>query len=453
MRRRDLLTGSGGLLGSMVASRAGGGRVRAESIPESAATKPASQRKRWFKGNLHMHSFWSDGHDFPEMITDWFVRNGYHFIAFTEHDCLQIGEKWLVGDPQTPQGRSLIEHSLLEPYVKRFGRAWVEQRERGGHVEVRLKRLDEYRSLFEKPGRFTMLTGEEITVAWGAGGADSTCYVNAFNLTEPVPAQQGAASCPAALGSLLAREQEPPRRQGRPVAFSLDHPNYAYAVTAEDIAAASGLRFMEVYTAHASCNVGGDALHASTDRIWDVVLAHRLANPDGELVYGLASDDCHAYTPDHHLMRDGSLPGRGWVCVRASELSSRHLVEAMYRGDFYASTGVTLDELQWDGRKLQIRIVQRPGERLVTQFIGSRKGYTLDSTPVRDEKGGAVRTTRQYGKGIGEVLQVSEGPEAMYQARGDEVYVRAVVRSSLKHPKPHRPGDVQTAWIQPVRVV
>ncbi|RYF95469.1 MAG: histidinol-phosphatase, partial [Chitinophagaceae bacterium] len=26
---------------------------------------------KWYKGNTHTHSLWSDGNDFPEMIMDW----------------------------------------------------------------------------------------------------------------------------------------------------------------------------------------------------------------------------------------------------------------------------------------------------------------------------------------------------------------------------------------------
>ena len=31
--------------------------------------------QQWQKGNLHTHSFWSDGDDFPEMIIDWYKKN------------------------------------------------------------------------------------------------------------------------------------------------------------------------------------------------------------------------------------------------------------------------------------------------------------------------------------------------------------------------------------------
>ena len=26
----------------------------------------------WYKGNLHTHTYWSDGDEFPEMVLDWY---------------------------------------------------------------------------------------------------------------------------------------------------------------------------------------------------------------------------------------------------------------------------------------------------------------------------------------------------------------------------------------------
>ena len=48
----------------------------------------------WQKGNLHTHSLWSDGDDYPEMIMDWYKTNGYQFIALSDHNILQEGENW-----------------------------------------------------------------------------------------------------------------------------------------------------------------------------------------------------------------------------------------------------------------------------------------------------------------------------------------------------------------------
>ena len=71
----------------------------------------------WYKGNLHMHSYWSDGHDFPEMIAEWFKNAGYDFIAFTEHDRHQTGDKWVSRDLARGSGRSIADGGLFEKYV------------------------------------------------------------------------------------------------------------------------------------------------------------------------------------------------------------------------------------------------------------------------------------------------------------------------------------------------
>ena len=40
----------------------------------------------WHKGNLHTHSLWSDGDDFPEMIIKWYKDHNYQFIAISDHN-------------------------------------------------------------------------------------------------------------------------------------------------------------------------------------------------------------------------------------------------------------------------------------------------------------------------------------------------------------------------------
>ena len=39
------------------------------ALPGSASS---SDGARWWKGNLHTHSLWSDGNDFPDMIVAWY---------------------------------------------------------------------------------------------------------------------------------------------------------------------------------------------------------------------------------------------------------------------------------------------------------------------------------------------------------------------------------------------
>src|SRR5207247_3828970 len=96
----------------------------------------------WFKGNLHTHSLWSDGNDFPEMICDWYKSAEYHFLALSDHNILSKGEKWVDTDAAAKRG------SLggLERYLKRFGKDWVVRRETDGKRETGRRTTEACRS-------------------------------------------------------------------------------------------------------------------------------------------------------------------------------------------------------------------------------------------------------------------------------------------------------------------
>ena len=72
---------------------------------------------RWFKGNLHTHSLWSDGNDYPEMIVDWYARHGYHFLALSDHNILSQGQKWM----SVMQANQRAGEDGFGRYRKRFG--------------------------------------------------------------------------------------------------------------------------------------------------------------------------------------------------------------------------------------------------------------------------------------------------------------------------------------------
>jgi hypothetical protein len=54
----------------------------------------STKRPEWFKGNLHTHTFWSDGDEFPEIVVQWYKENGYDFLALTDHNVILEGERW-----------------------------------------------------------------------------------------------------------------------------------------------------------------------------------------------------------------------------------------------------------------------------------------------------------------------------------------------------------------------
>jgi hypothetical protein len=387
----------------------------------------------WWKGNLHTHSLWSDGDDYPEMITRWYKEHGYHFLALSDHNVLSEGERWI------DAARSRGGLPALMKYRQRFGSDWVETRERDGAQQVRLRPLAEFRGRFEEPGRFLMIQSEEIT-------AERTVHVNATNLQKLITPRGGETTLAVMqnnVDAVLAQRRE----TGQPMFPHLNHPNFHWAVTAEDLMQVRGERFFEVYNGHPQVYNEGDARHASTERIWDIVLAHRLAEPRVEPMYGLATDDSHHY---HAFGPSHPNSGRGWIVVRAPGLTAAAIVAAMEQGDFYASTGVRLRTVERAGNRLALEIVPEPGVTYATQFIGTRRNAGRRSEPVRDTDGMPLPVTRRYSDAIGAVLAEVPGLSPAYPLRGDELYVRAKVTSSKPQLNPCRPGDLESAWSQPL---
>ncbi|HTE19524.1 MAG TPA: hypothetical protein VK689_14235, partial [Armatimonadota bacterium] len=241
------------------------------------------------------------------------------------------------------------------------------------------------------------------------------------------------------------------KAMGQPMFPHLNHPNFGWAITAEELAQVRGERFFEVYNGHPQVHNYGDAQRPGTERMWDIILTRRLAELDGGLLYGLAVDDAHDY---HRQDRQRSNPGRGWVVVRATHLTPEKVIAALEAGDFYASTGVRLRDVRAEKGRLSIEIDAEPGVTYHTQFIGTRKGYDARSVPVegvRDADGQPAVVTRSYSPEIGRVLGEAAGLSPAYTFKNDEIYVRAKVISSKLQQNPYRPGDTEVAWVQPVR--
>lgn len=401
-----------------------------------AVAQDATTPEGWWKGNLHTHSLWSDGNDFPDMIADWYKARGYHFLALSDHNILADHDKWMQVDLVVRRGG----RKALADYRTRFGEAWVETREKDAKLEVRLKRLDEFGPLLEEPGRFLLIPAEEITDSF----AKAPLHLNATNVGERI-APQGGDSVEAVLRNNLRAVIAQAQRLARPILAHVNHPNFQWAMTAEAMAHVLEERFFEVYNGHDQVHHLGDAQRPGTERLWDIVNALRLVELKAPPLFGVATDDCHNY---HSKL--GSTPGRGWVMVRADELSATALVLAMEHADFYASSGVTLEDVTFDAKTLRLKVAAEAGVSYRTEFVGTRVGVDLSSEPTRDAEGKEMVATRTYRGEIGVVLAVVEGTAPSYALQGDELYVRAVVTADRAHPNPSFEDQREQAWTQPV---
>jgi len=414
-------------------------------------------QKQWYRGNTHTHTFWSDGNDFPEMAADWYKRNGYHFLVLSDHNVLSRGERWKTLNKQVK------DCDVLRKHAARWGKDSLEVEETDGKTRVRLKALDEVRSMVEEPGRFIMIEGLELTSSTRPGGDRKKglpVHSNAIHVDELL--KPGSK---ATVEKLLAHHEALVtaymERADHPVFWHINHPNWKYSNTAEQVARVQAAQGLEIFNGGSKCNNLGDEQHPSVVRLWDIINTIRIKALGMPPLFGCGTDDTHNYhTPESHYhsgeeLRDA--PGIAWVMVRSEELTADAITEAMVHGDFYASTGITLKKLQYDAAAgvLSLEVDPKPGVEYTIRFVGSPVDVSLDHEvpePIVDKKGVPHPVSGIYSdERLGAELKKVKGPKASYQLTGDELYVRAVVSCDAEDLPVIDSGTIpRMAWTQPI---
>lgn len=258
-----------------------------------------------------------------------------------------------------------------------------------------LTNVDGLNAMHGADEKFLVVRGEEVTARAG----DKAVHVNGLDIKTLVEAYNGTT-----VGETLQRNIDGIRAaSGVP---HINHPNFGWSLTTDDLRRARDYKIFEIHNGHPSVNNLGGGGVPGLEEVWDRLLA------SGSIVYGMATDDAHVFKDPGNPMVSG--PGRGWVMVRAPRLEAGALMQALERGDFYASTGVVLDDVTATERSLAVKIKTEGVSKYRVQFIG---------------RGGQILT------------EVTE-PTATYSFRGDEGYVRAKVIES----------NGRVAWVQPVSV-
>ncbi len=370
-------------------------------------------QKKWYKGNLHTHSYWSDGDEFPEVIMDWYKTNDYAFVALTDHNTLAEGEKW-----KMIRTDSLYMNAFTS-YLNTYGEDWVNYTTDSlNRTHVKLKTYEEYKGRFEEAEKFLIIQAEEITDHF----AGKPLHMNATNIQKKID-PQGGNSVAEALQNNIDQVNQQREETGVPIIPHINHPNFAYGISLEDMIALRNERFFEVYNGHHLVHNQGDSVHMSTEMMWDLINIAYLDN-NKPLIYGLATDDSHHY---HVKGKQWSNAGRGWIVVQADSLSPASIIDAMEHGDFYASTGVTLETLKVENNKISIQVKEEPGVTYTLSFIGCKTG---ESSP--------------------EEFKVAAGSSATFELTNDMRFARCKVTSSKLHSNPIEELVYEMAWTQPV---
>jgi len=381
-------------------------------------TQSSAQNSKWYKGNTHTHSLWSDGDDFPEMIMNYYKSHGYDFISLSDHNIFAEGERW-VTIPAHP-----FRQQRFKDYLAKYGEKWVTyKQDTSGKTVVKLKTLDEYRPMFEEKGKFLIIKAEEITDKYES----KPVHIGAINLKDLVK-PMGGHSITEVMQNNLDQVYDQRQKTGQPMFAHINHPNFGWAIKLEDMIPLRGERFFEVYNGHPHVHNYGDSTTMGMDELWDKLLIHYIA--DGKpLLYGLATDDSHNYLEYKVGL---SNPGRGWIMVKAKALTASAIIEAMEKGDFYGTTGVMLKELSYKSKTLKIEVRPEKGINYTIQFWGAR-----------DSAGTNVKARV--------LLKEIKSGSGTYTLTDKDLYVRAKIISSKPKENPFQEGDVETAWTQPVK--
>ncbi len=247
---------------------------------------------------------------------------------------------------------------------------------------------------YGKPGEFLVLGGQEITDSVNK----KPYHANGLGLNRVVMPRKGTRVVESLQTDILNI-----RNAGGLV--QINHPNFGWALTAADLKDLRDYTLLEIYSGHPLINYLGGGGVPSAEEMWDSVLS------SGKVVYGVATDDSHHFKAAVDVS-SLARPGLGWIVVRTRELSADAVTDAIASGNFYASSGVELEDYSTDAKGISIKIKEKRWSKYRVLFIG---------------KGGRV-------------LAESVANPARYQFRRNEGYVRAKILES----------NGKMAWTQPV---
>ena len=258
------------------------------------------------------------------------------------------------------------------------------------------------------PGRrgdFMVITGEEFHSLTGYGDNHAT-VVNAQAALGDILA--GAPAVWEHFNRIYALAES---KQGLPF---INHPTWNSLVSADDFMKIKGFRHFEIFNgAQDTDNYGifGSGM-PPIEAIWDSVLSR------GGKFYGVGSDDMHKFT----ARPSTSNPMTGWTMVRAARLDVPAILAAYRSGDFYATNGVMLKEMDSHLGLYRVAV-----DEAATLAELARRDAARFANPARPVKTGAPGFRIEFIGPNGKVLKAVTGDSASFQATNDQAYVRARV--------------------------
>ncbi|MBR2043510.1 MAG: hypothetical protein IJ946_04140 [Clostridia bacterium] len=287
--------------------------------------------KNFYKANLHCHSTDSDGKLTKEEIKAEFKKRGYSIVAFTDHEHVLDNshlddEDFLaitsceIAVKEVPTASTLVNQSMKVTHLNFYAL------DRHNCITPCYSSVyDHFKNpMIEDKIRFT----EEYQREYSSKGINEII--------------------------------ETAKKSGFIVSYN--HPIWSNE-NATDYLNYDGLFAVEIY--NHSCNVHG--INSHSINVFDDMLRA------GKRVYCTMCDDCHFGEP---LDSPDSDAFGGWVMINAERLQYDVIMNALLKGEFYASTGPTIKSLIRCGEKV---IIETSPATQIAYSTGGRRCAALNA--------------------------------------------------------------------------
>ena len=349
--------------------------VLAACSPEQKSEKLS--QLNWYKGNTHTHTILcghADSH--PDTVARWYLDRDYNFLILSEHN------------------------TFIDP----------------DSVNLPENRRED----------FILIPGEEVTDY-------EDIHTTAMNINRLIPIKfpfdpPVVEPGPNDIKKIFFMQKHVDSIRaigGIPI---LNHPNFESGASAAQIEQVDRLNMIELYNGHPSVYNWGNEKHASLEQKWDSLLTA------GKKVYGVSSDDAHDFKKWAH---NESNPGRGWVMVQSDKLTPNAITDAMVAGNFYASSGVILSQVDISENNYAVKIDTTSTFRETESpfIIGYKTDEILDGFSI------------QFISDKGMVIKTVDGISASIDVPKEKRYLRAKITFSR-----NRGSSTEQffAWTQPL---
>ena len=270
----------------------------------------------FYKANLHCHSRLSDADLTVEQLKEEYKARGYSIVAFSEHEVLFSHYDKLFDEDFIPiTAYEVGVHGQGQPY----------QYKKDLHMNLFAK--DPYNDVmpYFDPNELNWLTSLNRDMTWELAdtlkhdgiidGAERQLYTAKVNDIIRTANQKG-------------------------FLVSLNHPNYSL-LNCSDCIKYEGLWAVEVYNHSCFTHVG----MPDDERVYDEILR------SGRKIFATATDDNHNHIPFDDPKNDSF---GGWTMIKAKNLDYASVIDAMEKGNFYASQGPEIKELYFEDGKIHI---------------------------------------------------------------------------------------------------